>query len=256
MSYLISTGSINNFAVRPAALPEIKNSKLRNLLKNNITNFGALNRMTGTMSDIPFIPVSVPAPAGVMLQSITLHKGFEVFLQNCFNKTNEIYFLAWAWDLSGDSPVIFPETNAGDLENWIFPMKKGNCIETPGGGFHLLPKKGIKGGAGVHVEVWESDKDIQQTVETILEVTEAIHKSALTKILTGLTNIYSPQIGLIHEAVSSLSKAIGEILKRNAKDYVGLFEGYYDADNWAEGLDLQKTPKKGNPACEIVLKKY
>jgi hypothetical protein len=258
MSYLISTGSISDFSVRPTAtskeiIPELG---LKMLLQKNIRNLGALNQVTRSLNHVPFEPVPLSVKAGLALKSITLHKAFEGFLQGCFNKVNEIYFLAWAWDMSGQPPVIYPGREFSP-ENWIYPMKKGDTIEMIGEGIPLFPKREIKGGVSIHIEAWESDEDIRQVGQTILEISEAVNNSELTGLLTDIaaTNIIGANVALISNAVKALSNLIGGILKNNSNDYVGLFEGYYDVENWSKGMELYKMPNN-HPAFEILLNKY
>ena len=258
MNYLISTGSINHFAVRPTATSKDVITELASkvLLQKYVRNIGSLDQMSKSLKHVPFEPVPLPGKAGVALKSITLHKGFEGFLQNCFNKVNEIYFIAWAWDMSGQPPVVYPGTGFNP-ENWIYPMKKGDTIEMIGEGIPLFPKRDVKGGIGIHIEVWERDEDIRQVGQTILEITNAVNDSELTGLLAGLatTSVTGANVGLIFDAVSALSKRIGEILKENSNDYVGLFKGYYDVENWSKGMELYKMPKN-HPVFELLLNKY
>jgi hypothetical protein len=261
MSYLLKSGSLDNFSVRPAALPGVKApvndllAKHKDLL-SNIRNCSALEQMSRSLAEekIPFVPEVLPVKGGLNLESITLYKGFEG-LMNIFNPSNEIYFVAWTWDLSGNAPYVYP-AGVDEAGKWFYPMKKGDTVKFVGDGICLFPQKEIAGGLGVHIEVWESDKDVRKAGETIKKITETVQKSDLSNVLTTLASINpaTANLTLLKSAVEQLSGIIGNILKDNSDDYVNLFEGYYDVNSWTTGSEVCKNPLN-NPVCEVVLNK-
>ena len=262
MSYLIKSGSLDNFSIRPTAteFADYEMSKL--LVKHkdvlsNIKSYSALEQMSRSLAkeSIPFVPEALTKFGGLGLESFTLYKGFEGIM-NLFNPQNEIFFVAWTWDLSGNEPYVYP---GKDIEpgQWVSPVKKDDTVKFIGNGLNLYPKQEIKGGVGVHIEVWESDSDVRKAGETIKEVTSKIQESKLTQILTGIAsaNPTTATITAISQAVLELSNIIGDVLSKNSDDYVNLFEGYYDVDSWTIGRDEYKNPVN-DPICEIVLNKF
>ena len=254
MSYLIKTGSLDNFSIQPTTESINLHPEYENLL-GNIRTFSALKQMKRSIARDKMMFEPLPQKGGLGLDSFTLYKSFEGFM-NLFNPQNEIYFIAWTWDLSGAKPYVYPAIGT-DEGKWFNRMKKDDTIKFIGQGLNLYPKQEIKGGIGVHIEVWESDSDVRKAGETIEQITTKIQESELTQILTGIagTNPTTATIAAISQAVLALSKIIGSILKNNSDDFVNLFEGYYDADSWTNGSEVYKNPIN-NPTCEIILNKF
>ena len=259
---LINEGSLDNFSIRPADVAEVKDAAKRSFiaenfdLLSNIKTFSLMEQMRRSFieAEIPFVPK--PTMGGLGLKSFTLYKSFEG-LMNIFNPQNEIYFVAWAWDLSSNPPYVYPAVGT-EPGAWFHRMRKQDRITFIGDGINLYPKQEIKGGIGVHLEVWESDADIRKVGNTIKEVTDKVQNSELTAILSGLTsaNPSTATVAAISQAVLTLSGIIGDILKKNSDDFVNLFEGYYSVDNWTIGLDPYSIPDKKKPTCEIILNRY
>jgi len=261
MSYFLKKGSLDNFSIQPAT--ESKSFKELNLpeesikMLDNIKTFAALRQMRRSLAtrQIPFKAKPLPVKCGLGLSSFTLYKSFEGFM-NIFNPYNEIYFVTWAYDLSGKPPYVYPALGM-DPGKWFNRMKKKDTIKFIGEGINLYPKQEIKGGICVHIEVWESDSDIRKAGETIQQLTSIIQESELTKILTALanTNPTTATISAISQAGMALSDIIGKILKNNSDDFVNIFEGYYDVDNWKTGEDKYQNPVD-DPICKIVLNRF
>lgn len=74
------------------------------------------------------------------MKAIKLLQGFEGFLQNLLNKDNEIYFLAWCWDLSGQ-PVFQYPAEGSQPESSIFKVRVGKLREFIGEGINLFPAR-------------------------------------------------------------------------------------------------------------------
>jgi len=241
MAYLIKAGSLDNFSIRPAI--EGLTSKKRDIFtkNSNIRSYAA--------------PETLSKTGGLGLGSFTLYKNFDG-LRNLFNPQNEIYFIAWTWDLSGNAPYVYPAKSI-EPGSWFHRVKKNDSIQFIGEGLNLYPKQEIKGGVGVHIEVWESDNDIRNAGKIVEEITSTIQESDLKNVLTGLaaTNPTTATIAVISKAVLALSGEIGKILKNNSDDFVNLFEGYYDVDSWTKGRETYKNPVN-NPICEIILNRF
>ncbi|HEX2922086.1 MAG TPA: hypothetical protein VHO50_13060 [Bacteroidales bacterium] len=253
---LITTGSLLDFSVTPKKSLRSERfsfaeySKLFGR-KNSFTAFRELSRL------IP--PDSIELmrskePRGVALKSFELRQGFEWFLQNIWNSTNEIYFIAWAWDLSGMAPNYYPGdgTNPNDA---LIRIKVGNLREFIGTGLNLFPKRTVTGGIALRIQVWESDLRERSFARAMEEAIDTIQNSDLNNLLNLIstaTGITGATITLIEKASLELAKLIGTILKANSDDYVDFFEGYYAADApWTTGLD-----KYDGNSSTIVLDKY
>lgn len=168
---------------------------------------------------------------GVGLKSIMLKKGFEGFIQNLFNTKNEVYFIAWAWDLSGQPIQLYP-ASVHDFGKLLIPMKAGIARSFIGEGINLFPARRVTGGLSLRIQLWESDQDVRDLGKTIKEVNNIIRTSKLTNLLSMLASVALVQVAtilMIKEASQELADLVGSILKANSDDYVDLFEGYYPA---------------------------
>ncbi len=224
---LIKVGSINDFSVT-AKESVIKN----NLFLKGIRTVSALNELSREFTSDSFELITSTDQRGVVIKSIKLTEGFEGFLQKYLNPTNEIYFVAWAWDLSGEPVNLYPGSNF-NAQDVIIPIKVGNIREFIGQGINLFPKRHVKGGIAIRIQLWESDQKVRNIDKVITEVSDAIKKSDLNNLLSFIsttTGVTGVTVNLIKEASIELAKVIGIILRSNGDDYVDFFEGYYASD--------------------------
>jgi len=188
-------------------------------------------------------PVSAE-PRGLALKSLTINKGFEGFLQNVFNPINEVYLIAWCWDLSGGPVYLYPQPG-DNPSKYIIPMKAGEKREFIGEGALLFPARTITSGLAVRIMLYESDSDVRKFGETLSKVANAISASQLSKLLFKLgTSTATPQLqmlGATIEASAQLAGIIGKILEKNDDDYVDFFEGYYSvSESWTSGEETYR----------------
>lgn len=232
---LIKVGSINNFAVS-AKEPVIKQMPF---LKG-IKTFSALNEVSRGLTPDLFELCTSTEQRGLALKNIELTEGFEGFLQKYLNPTNEIYFVAWAWDLSGQPVNLYPGENS-NFQDAIIPIKVGTIREFIGEGINLFPKRLVKGGIAIRIQLWESDQKVRNFGKAMTETAEAINKSSLNNLLSLLslaTGVTGVTLNMIKDASIELAKVIGIILQSNGDDYVDFFEGYYASDqNWIIGQE-------------------
>jgi hypothetical protein len=166
-------------------------------------------------------------PWALYLKRLTLHRGFEGFLSGLFNRTNEIYFVAFAWDYSGRKPKVFPYTTLEPAE-YVLKMRKGQTREFVGDGVALWPARRVSGALNVIIMVYESDREIQRSGEVIETIHEAVDKSTLTDLVSAVAA--DPTIATaraISGAVKDLIETVGRIMRKNKNDVVELFEGSY-----------------------------
>lgn len=246
---LIKIGSINDFAIQARKEVLIKRPFLKGL-----SRFSELYEVAKEVPSDSFELITSTDQRGVGLKSIKLTDGFEGFLQRIFNTSNEIYFVAWAYDLSGQPINYYPGVNVSKSDVLI-KVKSGKLREFIGEGINLFPKRKVKGGIVIRIQVWESDEEIRNFGKAMTEIADAIKKAELNNLLSILsiaTGISGASIILIKEAALELTKVIGSILQKNGDDYVDLFEGYYAADKiWENGNDTYE----GNSSI-LTLNKY
>ena len=232
---LINVGIIDNFPVTANEAAKKREPSLA-----NISSFSSLQKIPDDAASENFDLITSDEPRGIGLQRIQLVKGFEGYLQQFLNPTNEIYFIAWAWDLSGQPLYFYPGPGKGN-QNLIIPIKVGMAREFIGQGINLFPKRKVKGGIALRVQLWESDQQIRNVGKTISATAREIKKSRLNHLLSVVstaTGLTGTTITLIKEAAVELSGLIGKILQKNGDDYVDLFEGYYASDrNWHTGKE-------------------
>jgi hypothetical protein len=224
---LIKEGSINNFSVIAKDQVMKKNPFLK-----GVRTFSALKEVSQEFTPDLFELVTSTDQRGIAIKSIKLTEGFEGFLQKYLNPTNEIYFVAWVWDLSGQPVNLYPGPNFNS-QDVIIPMKVDNIREFIGQGINLFPKRYIKGGIAIRIQLWESDQNVRNFGKAMTETADAIKKSDLNNLLTFIssaTGVSGVTLNLIKEASIELAKVIGNILQSNGDDYVDFFEGYYASD--------------------------
>ena len=213
-----------------------------------------LKEITRTVEPDSFELITSNESRGLTLKSIFLTEGFEGMLGNLFNTTNEVYFIAWAWDLSGKSIILYPGEGFKP-EDVMIRLKAGRLREFIGEGINLFPKRKIKGGLAIRIQIWESDQEIRNFGKTLEETANTIQNSQLNNLLSLISTasgVSGATITLIEQASIELAKLIGTILKANGNDYVDFFEGYYASDDtWVK----EEEEYEGN-SSKITLIKY
>lgn len=258
---LISKGSINDFSVTAKSDSQLEMLDLKQKVRVeqlrqtgvSIRNVAELSQVTRIAPQDVFEFLTSPEERGLGLKSVELARGFDGFIRNLFRPDNEVYFIAWVWDLSGQPVYQYPGEGV-DPESMIFKLKTGDVREFIGDGINLFPKRKVRGGIAVRIQIWESDADARSFGKVITEVADSIQKSELNSLLSLISLAGAPlaTVTLVKEAALELAKVIGTILKANSNDYVDLFEGYYAADQlWEPGFDNYT----GNSAV-LSLKKY
>jgi hypothetical protein len=246
---LIQKGTVSDFSVN-ARRESIIGSTLFSVVKK-LHEFEQLQR---TLPENSFEYTTSPEARGIALKSIKLTKGFEGILGNLFNLTNEVYFLAWAFDLSGQPLHFYPGQDI-EPDSFIIPMKVGNVREFLGSGINLFPKRKVVGGIVLRIQIWESDKKVRSFGKVLKETADAIKKSELTHLLSAaslITGVSGATISLVTKASLELAGVIGTILKANSDDYVDFYEGYYPADTKWQTTEEKNSGLHSN----IVLNMY
>lgn len=230
---LIQHGSMDDFSASVAAPVLATRPTL-----GGLRTLANLREATRTIQPVPLAFDVSSAPRGLALKSLKLTQGFDGFLGNIFNSTNEVYFLAWSWDLSGAPVVEYPGSNA-NASNCIIPLNVGQTREFLGAGVLLFPARQVTAGLATRIMLWESDQDTRDFGKAMSEVANTIKSSALNNLLSLVslaTGATGATTSLIKDAAIELADAIGKILQANSNDYVDFYEGYYPAaDAWAQG---------------------
>jgi len=243
---LIRHGSLDAFAATVVA-PE----------SAGLPNLGRLRTFSDVGEAIRAVqPAMLELPAssesrGLALKSLKLTQGFEGFLQNMFNPTNNVYFLAWSWDLSGAPIVEYPGSTATD-RTCLVPMKVGQVREFLGAGVALFPARQVTSGLATRIMLWESDQSTRDFGKAMSDVAKTVKVSKLSNLLSVLSltlGATTTTVTLIKDAVVELADAIGKVLQANSDDYVDFYEGYYPvAEPWTIGDEMHR----GN-ASEIAI---
>jgi len=202
---------------------------------------------------------------GLALKSITLKKDFDGLIEKLFKDINnlwqnEIYLVAWVWDLSGKPPVLYPSpdlTGNFDLQKCIFSVNVSEERTFGGVGINLLGKREIVGGINVRIQILECDRNTSDLGKTMTEVANTVQNSGLSNLLklissgAGLVTggVTIATANLIAQGSADLASAVGRILQAKSDDYVDLFEGYYPVSyDWKPGQELTEE----GFACKLV----
>ena len=216
-----------------------------------LRTFSSLREATRTIQPAP-IEFDVSSNArGIALKSLKLLKGFEGFLQNVFNRTQEVYFLSWSWDLSGAPVVNYPGASAIP-QTCIIPLQAGDVRKFLGAGITLFPARKVTAGLATRIMIWESDHGARNFGKTMSEIANTVKASKLNNLLSVISlaaGTTTATVSLVKDAAIELSDLIGMILQANSDDYVDFYEGYYPAmEQWEAGVETHQ----GN-ASEITL---
>lgn len=246
---LIKVGSINDFSV--CAKPDVL---LRRGALRCIGRFNELEAASLTIEPDSFELSLSPDERGITLKNITLREGFEGFLANLFDATQEVYFVAWAWDLSGEKINYYPGEGI-EAKDVIIPMKVGRLREFIGEGINLFPKRKVKGGIALRIQLWECDQNMRTFGKVVGDIANMMQNSQLGQLLhliATATGVTASTISLIKDAAIELGKVVSHILQANGDDYVDFFEGYYPATSeWSPGDESYE----GNSSM-ITLRRY
>jgi predicted nucleic acid-binding OB-fold protein len=190
---------------------------------------------------------------GLALKSITLKKDFEGFIEKLFKDVNnhlgnDIYFVAWVWDLSGEPPVLFPSPDSsGNFapQKCIFSVNVSEERTFGGVGINLLGPRKIVGGINVRMQIWESDRKTSDFGKAMTVVADTVKNSQFSLDLISLAvgfatgGVTTAPINLIAKASANLASAVGGILQAQSDDYVDFFEGYYPINYpWKPGQEM------------------
>jgi len=200
---------------------------------------------------------------GLALKSITLKKDFEGFIEKLFKDVNnhlgnDIYFVAWVWDLSGEPPVLFPSPDSSgnfDPQKCIFSVNVSEERAFGGVGINLLGPRKIVGGINVRMQIWESDRKTSDFGKAMTVVADTVKNSQFSLDLISLAvgfatgGVTTAPINLIAKASANLASAVGGILQAQSDDYVDFFEGYYPINyEWKPGKEITEN----GFACKLV----
>jgi hypothetical protein len=223
---LIQTGSFSDLSVvvRPEAAEALEGA-------NEVDSFGVLAETSSAMPADSFDFAISHERRGLALQSLRLEKGFQSLIRRLFDATSDVYFLAWAWDFSGQQAVVYPGA-ATDTGAALIPMKGGELREFLGAGVALFPERLVTAGIALRIQVWQSKQDVREFGKTMTTVAEAIQQSQLNSLLTVLavaTGATTATISLVANASLELADVVGKILQASSDDYVDFYEGYFPA---------------------------
>lgn len=219
-----------------------------------LRSFSMMREATRDAQPEPIVFPKSPEARGLALKSIMLTEGFEGLLQNVFNRTNEVYFTALAWDLSGSIVIQYPGSGA-TVESSIIPLQVGRLREFMGVGINLFPARSITAGITLRIQIWESDAKARNFGKTLEDIANTVKTSELNNLLSLIAAGAGGTVAtleLIRKAAVELMFMVGSILKANSDDYVDFYEGYFPVSNtWGSG-----TETYSGHASEIQLTRF
>jgi hypothetical protein len=243
---LIGRGALDDFSAVPRAAAIASRPGLAGLRR--------LGTLTEACRALPLLPLDFEPSRerrGLALAELQLRPGF---LGDLFGATSEVYFVAWAWDMSGAPPVDYPGAGASP-DTCIVPLEAGGVRRFLGAGAVLFPARVVSAGLAVRIMLWESDAAMRSFGRAMVEVADAIQASELTRLLSMISPATGGTVAMVAAvatAATELSRVIGAILRANGDDYVDLYEGYYPvSEPWVPGEE-----RHGGHDSEIVLRRF
>lgn len=247
---LIQRGSFDTFSARVD-----QNALLSHPALGAFHTLAAVREATRSVQPATLEFTVSSAARGLALKSLLLSKGFEGILQGLFNPEHKVYFLAWAWDLSGAPVVEYPGA-AASAATCLIPLKVGQLREFMGAGIALFPARKITAGLAIRIMIWESDQDVRDFGKAMSEVASAVKASDLNNILSlvgAMAGATSATVNLVKNAAIELADVIGKILQANSDDYVDFYEGYYPAaEPWLPGDERHEGSASGITLTRFV----
>jgi hypothetical protein len=87
-----------------------------------------LEAATRLLQPLPLMFTHAYETRGLAVKSIKLKTRFDGLLGGVFNRTKKVYFLAWAWDYSGQPAETYPGQGMG-ADMCLIRLKAGNLRE-------------------------------------------------------------------------------------------------------------------------------
>lgn len=203
---------------------------------SELNNVAVLGEAASTIDRTRFEYLVSDERRGLALQSIELFKSFQGFLARLFERDTEIYFLAWSFDLSGNSVEQYPGSSGGAH---TISMKAGSLREFIGSGALLFAPRSVSAGIVTRIQLWESVQGTRDLGKTLQAVAEAIDTSKLSSLLalaSGAIGTGVGELALFVQAATELASVVGSILEANGDDHVDFFEGFFPcAEPWGPG---------------------
>jgi hypothetical protein len=247
---LITDGHVADFSLLPVAdVPEAW---------DEIRDLGSYETLAGGTRDIHpgIFDFAVSRDRrGLGLRSLILKKEFQGLLSRTFKRTTKLYFVSWAWDLSGRAVAWYPGEQSDPDNAAILPIRTGEEWRFIGEGVSLFPARRVTGGLGIRLQLWESHRGGRNFGNTMTEVGAAIQDSNFSRLLETIsiaTGLGPVTLTGIEAAVQMLSEAIGAVLRGRDDQVVDYYEG-----NFPVSLPWPKTDLTyGHASSEIVLSRF
>jgi len=235
-------------------LPVARQRRASALNVGDFRDFRTLEATTELLQPLPLRFTVAPETRGLALKSLKLKKGFDGLLGGIFNRAKKVYFVAWAWDYSGQPVNTYPGKGIS-ADRCLIRIKAGDIREFIGAGTVLLPARTVNSGISVRLQLWQSKADVRQFGKTMAQIAKTIQDSDLNRLLTAaalVTGGTTATIALAKDAGTELAGLIGQILQTTTDDFVDYFDGSYPASEpWAPPDD-----RSTGFASEIVLRKF
>lgn len=230
---LITVGSVEDFAIAPEA-----SFRREQPLARGIASARVLREVSADIPTAAFRYSVSSGPRGMALANLRLEKQALKFFTRLFERRCNIYFLAWAWDLSGEPIYSYPGSSVG-VGYALIPMKGNELREFLGAGVLLFPSRPVTSGLQLRIQVWQSRKGVRTFGAAMAAVGQAIAESELNAVLNAgslVAGHVGVTIAAAKEGALLLTRSIGTILKSYGDDVLDLYEGNYPANaTWKPG---------------------
>jgi hypothetical protein len=189
---------------------------------------------------------------GVALKAIKLTKDLGVFAE-LFNPQIKIYFIAWAWDFSGESIIQYPPAQASfSPDSLVLTLRSQQERSFLGAGVMLFPPRKVTAGINLCIHLWKSTQNVRAIGDTLDTVAQTIQSSKLNQFLSALaiaTATPAAAIALATNASLELATTIGKVLKTSNDQHLDLFQGTYPViQSWIRGDEINQ-----GEGTEIIL---
>lgn len=191
--------------------------------------FGPASDGTGRLEeDAPALERS-DGPRGLAIRSITVDVNSDG-IGGWFSGKQEVYYVSVALDLSGGEPFVSPPKDV-DAKALVRVTTGEEYEFTLGSGAPLYPKRVILGGLLVYVVMMESDSGAVHVGKVIKKVHEDLSSegSLLDRLKDLIKNPGKVVADELLSAGAAALQPLGTVLSDNKDDYLGLFQGLFDA---------------------------
>lgn len=240
---LIQVGTVSDFALRtlePSGAPDVEVDVGVGVAVRE-ERFDTLGEVVTSAQADQYGAVITDSPRGLAVSKILLRPGLRDWLSRFLHRSVPVYFLAWAWDLSGNPIEVYPAA-VGREQNCTIPVgKKIREVTFMGAGAPLFQPRQVHAGIALRVQLWQSRGGTRSVGSTLGEVARVLNsrelRAALVMLAAG-TGVPGAALGTVVALAGQAAEGVGNVLKESGDRFIDYFEGYFPAsDPWSAGED-------------------